>query len=168
MKLAIGHDVFDVTHIEVVHHDRVFALPAGAARVGSVGNFDVFLVDPPPTQARPGDSIQLKLAMQAEQEVIVNYTVFVHLLDSSGHVAAQVDSWPAGGMWPTANWVRGQVVEDTYTLALPPDAAPGEYPIAIGMYDMLDGSRLSVINAQGGAAPDGRLILHTPIQVVAP
>jgi len=110
----------------------------------------------------------LRLALRAAQEVGVNYTVFVHLIDSAGRVAAQVDAWPQAGLWPTANWVRGQVVEDSYTLALPPAAAPGGYRVAIGMYDTLDGSRLPVVDVRGRAAPDGRLILPAPIQVVEP
>ncbi len=168
LRLAIGDESLDVAPIDITHRDRAFALPAGAIHAGSVGTFDVFLSEPLPAQVHVGDPLRLKLALQAGEEVLASYTFFVHLLDSADGVVAQVDTWPQGGLWPTENWVHGQVVEDTYTLPLPADAAPGAYRVVVGMYDALDGSRLPVRDDQGRPAPDGRLILDTPVQVVAP
>jgi hypothetical protein len=168
LRLAIDRESFDMTVVDIVHHDRAFDLPAGADPVGTIGGFDVFLAGPVAAQVHPGESILVKLAMRAGQETIVNYNVFVHLVDPSGRVAAQMDAWPQGGLWPTANWVRGQVVDDVYTLNLPPDAVPGDYWIAIGMYDPLDGSRLPVRDATGHVKLDGRLILASPVRVIAP
>ncbi|MGH2593290.1 MAG: glycosyltransferase family 39 protein [Anaerolineae bacterium] len=162
LRLAIGDDAIGVETIDVVHRERTFDLPAGASSLGSIGTFDIFLIEPLPAQVRAGDSMQVKLAIRARDEVLVNYTVFVHLRDPAGRVVAQMDTWPQGGAWPTANWVRGQVVEDRYPLTLPPDAALGDYRIAVGMYDSLDGSRL--LSRDG----DDRLILNTAIQVIEP
>jgi 4-amino-4-deoxy-L-arabinose transferase-like glycosyltransferase len=162
LRLAIGDDAVDVEAIEVTHRERAFGLPAGAAGIGSLGAFEVFLVESPPSQARPGDSIRAALVLRAGEEVSVNYTVFVHLLDPAGRIVAQVDTWPQAGAWPTANWVQGQVIQDVYTLTLPADAAAGDYRLVVGMYDSLDGMHL--------LAPDGsdRLRLRSPIRVNRP
>ncbi len=169
MGLAVGGEAIDVIkNIDIIHRDRVFELPAGAAAAGSIGAFAVYLAEPLPERVHPGDPIQVKLTLQASEEVLVNYTVFVHLVDPAGRIVAQVDGWPQNGGWPTANWVRGQVVEESYTLTPPPEAIPGNYRIVAGMYDALDGSRLTTRDRRGHPAPDGRLILGAPVQVVAP
>ncbi len=60
------------------------------------GSCDVTLYWQAPPQASPGE----------------NYQVFVHLLDEAGQVVAQRDGAPAGGWYPTGEWLPGQVVED--------------------------------------------------------
>jgi len=168
LQIAFGDESFALANLDVVHKARSFDVPAGAERIGSLGGFDVFLVGSLPTQMRPGESIHLRFALRATREVDVNYNVFAHLIDLNDRVVAQVDAWPQGGAWPTINWVPGQVVEDVYLLTLPPDAAPGEYRIALGMYDPLGGSRLPALDSADRVALDGRLILAAPIPVVAP
>jgi 4-amino-4-deoxy-L-arabinose transferase-like glycosyltransferase len=168
LLLTLAGATFDVAPIDLWHRDRKFDLPDDVAREGSVGAFEVYRVEPLPAQTRAGDPLEVKLAIQAREEVAVNYTLFVHLVDSEDRVVAQVDTWPQGGQWPTANWVRGQVVEDTLTLMPSIDDASGAYRIAVGMYDALDGTRLLVRDRDGRIAPDGRLVLDAPIQIIAP
>jgi 4-amino-4-deoxy-L-arabinose transferase-like glycosyltransferase len=168
LRLTLEGEALDIAPIDVWHRDRNFDRPADASRAGEVGAFDLYLIDSLPSQAQPGESFEVKLALQARQEVAVDYTLFVHLVDAAERVVAQVDTWPQGGFWPTANWVQGQVVDDALTLTLPGDAAPGAYRVVAGMYDALDGSRLPARDAQGRAAPDGRLLLGAPIEVTAP
>ena len=169
LQLGIGDQVVDVADtIDLVHRDRAFQLPVEAIRVGSIGTFEVYRVGSLPTQVRAGDQLQAKFVLRASDEVIVNYTFFVHLVDPAGRIVAQIDTWPQGGLWPTANFVRGQVVEDSFTLTPPVEAAPGAYHIAVGMYDALDGSRLPVRDDAGHFIEDGRLILDAPIQIITP
>ena len=162
LRLAIDDEAVEAEMIEVTHRERAFGLPAGATSVGSLGAFEVFLVEPLPSQARPGDPIRATLALHAREEVSIDFTVFVHLLDPSGRIVAQVDAWPGAGAWPTANWMQGQVVQDVYTLTLPVDAAAGDYRLAVGLYDSLDGVHL--------LTPDcsDRLRLKSSIQVNRP
>jgi hypothetical protein len=168
LLLTLAGATFDVAPIDLWRRDRKFDLPDDAAREGSIGAFEVYRVGPLPAQTRAGDPLEVKLAIRAREEVAVNYTLFVHLVDSEDRVVAQVDTWPQGGQWPTANWVRGQVVEDTLTLTPSTDAAPGLYRVVVGMYDALDGTRLPARTADGRTAPDGRLILDTSIEIIAP
>jgi hypothetical protein len=56
-----------------------------------------------------------------------------------------VDSVPQGGGYPTIWWLPGEVVADTLTLELPPDA-PRDlvYRLIVGLYDPDTGDRLPV------------------------
>jgi hypothetical protein len=68
-----------------------------------------------------------------------SWTVFVHVLDDSGHIVAQSDHTPAGGAAPTQSWVTGEVVEDVHQISLP---AAGRYQIRVGMYDQKTNERV--------------------------
>jgi hypothetical protein len=71
---------------------------------------------------------------------------FVHLYNSantnSEPVVQTVDR-PAGGVWPLANWLPG-VTRDAYALALPDDLPPGDYALAIGMFNARTGERYAI------------------------
>ena len=93
---------------------------------------------------RPG-ACELRLYWQAQARLQVSYTVFVQLLGPSGDVRAQVDSVPQGGGYPTIWWLPGEIVADTYTLDLPPDAPDNTvYRLIVGWYDPETGVRLPV------------------------
>jgi len=99
----------------------------------------------------PGDMLQLALFWQADavRPIATRYKVFVHILDVNENIAAQVDREPGGGLVPTTIWQPGQTIVDRYGLAIPTNAAPGHYRIAIGLYG-LDGVRLDVKGTSGG------------------
>ena len=157
LLLTIDGETWDAAPIDVWHRDRDFEPPDTAVEVGALGPFDILLIEPLPDQIRAEGSLHVRLALRANDEVSVNYTLFVHLVDSDGRVAAQVDTWPQGGSWPTASLVRGQVVEDELALDVPDDAAPGTYRLAAGMYNELDGTRLPAV--QNGRPRGDRLWL---------
>jgi hypothetical protein len=48
----------------------------------------------------------------------------------------------------TVQWQPGDVIEDHYTLQIPPDAPPGPYVLYTGMYNAMTGDRLPAF--QGG------------------
>lgn len=168
LSLSIAGEWVDVAGFDVIPRERSFDLPGGATAVGSIGPFDFFLVDLLPAQMRAGEPLEVKVILRAGDETSIDYTVFAHLLDSTGRVIAQVDTWPQGGAWPTSNWVDGQVVDDTYTLTPATDTPSGDLFLALGMYDALDGSRLPARDAAGRVMPEGRLLIETPIRIVAP
>ncbi|MCD4687119.1 MAG: hypothetical protein K8S97_14420 [Anaerolineae bacterium] len=73
--------------------------------------------------------------------------VFVHLYNSANintEPVAQVVARPAGGVLPPANWFGGQSIRDTHILPLPDDLPPGDYVIAIGIFDNITGERYAV------------------------
>jgi hypothetical protein len=102
---------------------------------------------------QPGGTITVTLYWQALKPV-ENYTVFVHLLDAAGQIRAQHDSPPLNGRYPTHNWLPDQIVEDRISLPLAPDLPPGEYHIAVGMYELSSGQRLAVSSKDGDVLND--------------
>jgi hypothetical protein len=111
-----------------------------------------------------GQMIAITLYWQALTPVEKDYTVFVHLLDGAGQVRAQHDSSPMNGRYPTNNWLSGQVVKDKPILPLPPDLPPGEYHIAVGMYELATGERLTVRGKEGNV-PNNAILLEPVLQL---
>ena len=95
---------------------------------------------------RPGESLQLDLWWEGLTRMAQDYKVFVHLMLPPDAVWAQQDRQPQGGAARTSTWEPGQVVEDQYTLSVPPDAPPGIYDVAVGLYDKDTYDRLQINN----------------------
>ncbi len=104
----------------------------------------------------PGEALAVTLFWQADAPLDRRYKVFVHLYTPGGTIAAQHDGEPDGGLQPTDGWQPGETVADNHGLLIPADAAPGTYPLMVGLYGP-DGVRLPVESAQ--AQPDSRLLL---------
>lgn len=121
-----------------------------------------------PGTARPGAKEVLTLYWRAEDEMNVDYTVFVHVVDEEGRSLAQYDSYPAAGDYPTTVWEIGEIVNDRRELALPAGLAAGTYRVEVGMYDLQTLQRLPAFDADSARLPDDRILLPTPIEVVAP
>ncbi len=130
------------------HEPAVVATPQHplAFTLGDAIALDGFDLDS--TQVRPGSAINLALHWGDLRNVDVDYTVFVHVLDASEKVVAQRDQQPADGRRPTSSWFPGDEILDRYTLTLPANLAPGEYPVEVGMYNAGDGKRLPVFSGQ--------------------
>ena len=92
------------------------------------------------TQVEAGGPVRLTLYWQAQKEMEKAYIVFVHLLDESGRIVAQVDRDPQAGEAPTAGWLAGEVVEDRIEIL--PEGLERVNKIALGLYDPVNGARL--------------------------
>ncbi len=92
--------------------------------------------------ARPGEVIQGELEYGSIQTVEHDYTIFVHLEDSSG-VVAQDDAPPVRGVFPTSFWRPGDLVRHAWRIQLPADVPPGRYHLTTGWYDRPSGQRLT-------------------------
>ena len=77
-----------------------------------------------------------------------DHTVFVHLLNGAGELVLTGDGPPAGGYFNSSLWQPGDIIPDPHTLLLPADLPPGEYQLAIGLYEPLTGVRL--LRTDGG------------------
>jgi 4-amino-4-deoxy-L-arabinose transferase-like glycosyltransferase len=94
-----------------------------------------------PQTPRPGDTVELDLYWQATATPDVDYTVFIHLLRGEEQVLV-ADGAPLAGDYPTSLWRDGDALVDTHTIPLPADLPPGDYEIAVGLYDPTTGARL--------------------------
>ena len=93
-------------------------------------------VQPAPLQA--GDILYLQLHWNVTAPPSADWTVFTHLLarEAGGNVTvvAGHDSRPGNGSLPTTRWQAGWRILDEYQITLPNDLEPGDYALAIGLY----------------------------------
>ncbi|MBX3012464.1 MAG: hypothetical protein KF832_13195 [Caldilineaceae bacterium] len=115
-----------------------------------------------PPEVQVGGEIALVLRWQSLRTVNQDYHVFVHLLDSRGEKIAQRDGQPVQWTRPISSWQPGEELLDHYGFLLPTDTIPGEYHIAIGLYDPVSGQRLAVSAGAGDFATE-----LGPIRVVS-
>ncbi|GEM_PF-213130 len=93
----------------------------------------------------------VKLWWRAEQDLPESTKVFVHLLDANGVPRAQADVIPVNGARPTTSWLPGEIITDEVTLQLPADLLAGQYRLTTGLYNELNGTRLTL--------PDGKDVI---------
>jgi len=91
--------------------------------------------------------------------VPTSYTVFTHLLGPDGERYGQLDGIPVGGSRPTTSWLAGDTIVDEYQIRVAQDAPPGEYQLAVGMYELGSGDRLPAFDAAGHQLPENRTLL---------
>jgi hypothetical protein len=108
--------------------------------------------DLPPRDAYcPGDTLDMALTWRALSRPQHQYQFFVQLLtpDEGGRLAGY-DGVPSEDR-ATNEWVhRGEILlGDPFSIALPPDIAPGTYPLVVGLYEVETAARLPVRDEQG-------------------
>jgi hypothetical protein len=116
-----------------------------------------------------GEEVRLTLLWQALTTPAVDYTVFVHLLDSEGRGVAGGDSQPAANTYPTSIWSPGEIIADAHTVSLAggdgEPVRPGRYHVSVGMYDLRTGQRLPVHLPDGSSLASGELTLDQAVRV---
>lgn len=153
--------------ITVVGRERTYTRPHDISyeTVVTLGEWIRLLgYDLRPTEAAPGESVQVTLYWQALGTPERDYVVFTHLLTPDGRLADGHDSSPLDGAAPTTGWLEGEVLTDHYHLTVPPDGEPGAYGVEVGMYDPQTGERLPLLRA-GERQPGDRLLLDLTVHV---
>lgn len=111
--------------------------------------------------ARSGRQLNLTLFWKSSGATKIPYTVFAHLLDSSGKLVAQHDAPPDGGLKSTTAWLKGEVVVDHLAIPLPANLSLAGTHLAIGLYDPATGKRLQARIA-GQKEPVDHLLINLP------
>ena len=114
-----------------------------------------------------GEPVRVTLHWRTLQRMDTNYKVFVQFVgpglfnpQTQGPVWGQSNFWPVGGAFPThlwiPKWVEGQNVVDTHEFEVDPTAPPGDYFVAVGVYDAVtDGvRRLGTLDGEGNVVGD--------------
>lgn len=112
-------------------------------------------------EARPGGSLTVTLGWQAVGPVSVDYSVVTILKGTDGQPVEQNQRGLGGGGEGTSAWEAGRWVFRTSTLALKEKLPPGEYTLAVGLYDS-KARKLAPVD--GAASGDDTVSLGT-IQV---
>lgn len=109
-------------------------------------------------RAQPGETVELTLLWRARRVISDDDAIFIHLLDAQDNVAANYDSIPGLGIYPTWLWKPSEVVATHHPLRIPNRAKPGRYTLEIGLYDVLNGERVDNVDEKG-ASIDNRLVI---------
>jgi len=124
----------------------VTTLPASAQPLEIVFERGIQLLayeTPESSRVSPGELLPITVYWRGEQPLETDYTVFVHLVDEYGLIVAQRDIFHGPGVYPTSQWLAGQIFGDTYILKIPHTAfAPTQAEFMVGLYDHTTGSRL--------------------------
>jgi hypothetical protein len=95
-----------------------------------------------------------------------DYTVLVRLIDAAGREVGRYDIPPLDGHWPTSTWQPKDDPYDPHDLYIPPDLAPGQYRILVGMATVSDPAHPLPIFARDGTRVDtSGLVAVLPITV---
>jgi hypothetical protein len=97
-----------------------------------------------PVVSIPDREIRVRLYWQASAPLEDSFIVFLHLVDKSNAIVAQIDTFPGNGDAPTTGWVVGEVIMDTLRLPLPATLPAGNYRLILGMYHSVSGTRLPI------------------------
>ncbi len=97
----------------------------------------------------PGQEFKLTYWWRSLESVDIDYTVFVHFIDSKGRIAFQHDHALAR---PSSKWIPGDVISEKYDVSVP-YVDDDIYRIRFGLYDTVTGERvvLSSRNVKGDA-----------------
>lgn len=112
-------------------------LPSNATAVNAVFGERIELVgvslDPP--RPNRGDSVDVSLYWSAQKPVDEDYMVFVHG-DAIDGQARRIhgDHFPAQGKYGTDVWQPGEIVVDTFSIAIESDYGPKQLGIFTGLY----------------------------------
>lgn len=112
-----------------------------------------------------GEPVQFTLQWEALHPTDIDYTIFTHLLDAAGNVAAGYDNQPVNNSYPTGIWSAGEIITDPHSLPTPAGLPPGQYRLAIGLYHQPTGRRLPVYRPNGVENKDGRYILAQTVTI---
>lgn len=123
--------------------------------------------DLPQTTARPGDSVPLTFYWVVRGPMAAPASVFVHFYGPDGALWGQADKPDPVVFFPTTRWPLGRALADAHTARLRPDAPPGVYRVAVGLWDRATGRRSAPLDANGQPTPAEAFTL-TDSFVVAP
>ena len=96
----------------------------------------------------PGDVLTVRPYWQATAPPATNYSMFVHLYPDGqpSDIAAQHDGAPVSPQRLPVTWTDPdeRLIGPQVALSIPTDAPPGDYTLAVGLYDFETGARLPV------------------------
>jgi hypothetical protein len=100
-----------------------------------------------------------------KQPVRADYLALVRLVDAAGNTVGRYDIPPLDGHWPTSAWGPNDDPYDPHDLFIPPDLAPGQYRILVGMAPVDDPTHpLPLFRRDGSRADADGLV---PIMTIA-
>ena len=153
-----GSQVFVITYtadgVESRHVGQLVPPPGEQSPAASFGPYH--LLEAVATECDGGVQVATRWGWTLDQLPPATISLFVQLLDSSGRLIAQADAPPLGVRFDLIAPLAGWRIADLRTLR-PTDGAPTM--VLVGMYDYLDGERLSALDSHQHPLPNNALAL---------
>lgn len=127
--LARASEPAEIHRLEAVYRERFEPARPLGVKFGAVTLLGTGQI---PESVPRGATIPISLYWRSNHRLHRPYAVFVHL---TGPGRFQSDHFPAPGRLSVDRWVPGETIRDTFSLAIPKDAAPGLYRASVGMWD---------------------------------
>ena len=150
------HAAHDVPQVAAAQTQRFTRFDDGMALVA----FDF-----PATQARPGEKVTLTFYWESTRWMARPASVFVHFYGPNGELRGQADKPDPVIMYPTTRWALGRIQQDVEVAVINPDAPPGIYIVAVGLWDRSTGQRSHPLDAGGQPLQPDKLILSDTFRV---
>jgi hypothetical protein len=122
--------------------------------------------DLPQLTARPGGQVALRVYFEAVQNMAEPASVFVHLYGPDGQLWGQGDQPDPLLFYPTTRWPLGQPMADDVSATLKPNAPPGQYTLAVGLWNRATGARSHPLDAANQPTDQEKVTLTESFQVV--
>ncbi|MCY3796699.1 MAG: hypothetical protein OXG84_02755 [Chloroflexi bacterium] len=151
---------------QVVFGELVLPEDSIAAAAEQLASFDHGLalgdVHLPP-KAHIGDTLSIPFSWSAENDVLEDYTQFLHFIHDELGGQWGYDQQPLGARLPTRLWYSGLADTEIWQVPIPTDLAPGTYKVYTGLYRASDLERLPARDAAGKLFADARIPLGSII-----
>ncbi len=122
------------------------------------GEADLVGYDVSSLRMAPYQHVTVTLYWRARHPMTTDYRVFVHVLKpNTTEVYGGDDAMPAAWTRPTSTWKVDEIIQDTHTFKINPNAPPGIWTIEVGMYQLTADNqfhRLRIVTPDGAEAED--------------
>jgi hypothetical protein len=110
-------------------------------------------------EVQPSDQqVTIDWYWQRADQVDHPYVVFNHVLDAQGQIVAQQDSRPQAGQPLMTCWQPNEIYADRHVIDLPADLPAGTYRLQMGLYDVVTGQRVPVVQTNG--SPGAEVVIE--------
>ena len=92
-------------------------------------------------------------------------SVFVHIYGPDGQLWGQGDQPDPSLFYPTTRWALGVPVVDEISVAIKPNAPPGRYTLAVGLWNRASGERSRLLDTSGAPTDEVRYTLSDAFQI---
>lgn len=114
-----------------------------------------------PQVARVGEALSVDFWWTSSAAQSVNVTHFLHWFHEETGEFVIFDQIPFAGQFPVQDWEAAMTVRDRWIVTLPDDMAAGSYRLQTGLFQVEDGLRLPVVDAEGKRIMDDSVMVGT-------
>lgn len=98
-----------------------------------------------------GTHAPLVIAWRTLVDIPHDYSVSLQVLDENWqHIGSRDIQSPVMGIYPTSNWVEGEVVQDYHEIDIPRTMSPGRYLWTVVVYRVLDDGSFEQLRDENG------------------